>query len=497
MGIVKREGVKSSILIYVGFAIGALNVLFFFPHFFSAEEFGLTRVLLAASTTFAQFAMLGSVTVMIKFFPFYRDYLDKKRNDFLFIYTLIPTIGFILVGVFIYLFRDRILIKYVARSPLFVEYAYLVYVTAFFLVLYNVLETYCINLFKTVLPNFFRELGIRIFASILIVLFVFKIVDFKEFTVLYSLYFLAAFIGLLIYLKKEGLLIFAVSVSMVTKRLSRQMLSYGAFVFMGGVLYVVAENIDTIMIAGISGLKSTAIFAVASYVTQIIQVPQKSIKNITYPILAKAWKERDMKTIGDLYQKTAVTQYILASFLFILIWTNIDLLFAYLPNEYIAGKQVVLIMSIAKIIDMATGINAEILETSNFWKINFLLYVGLIALSIPLNYILIYQYGIVGSAISNLVALTAYNVMRFVFIWRKFNLQPFSLKTVKVTLLVIGLIGFSGFTNLHTNFILLYLVKTGAIAIIFIILVYKMKISLDLNNFGVNILRNLFKSDVR
>jgi O-antigen/teichoic acid export membrane protein len=497
MGIVKREGVKSSIVIYVGFAIGALNVLYFFPHFFSAEEFGLTRVLLAASTTFAQFAMLGSVTVMIKFFPFYRDYLDKKRNDFLFIYTLIPTLGFILVGAFIYLFRDKILIKYVARSPLFVEYAYLVYVTAFFLVLYNVLETYCINLFKTVLPNFFRELGIRIFAFILIILFVFKIVNFKEFTILYSLYFLAAFIGLLIYLKKEGLIMFAVSFSRVTKRLSKQMFSYGAFVFMGGVLYVVAENIDTMMIAGISGLKSTAIFAVASYVTQIIQVPQKSVKNITYPILAKAWKERDMKTIGDLYRKTSVTQYVLASFLFILIWTNIDLLFAYLPDEYIAGKQVVLIMSIAKIIDMATGINAEILETSNFWKINFLLYVGLIALSIPLNYILIYQYGIVGSAISNLIALTAYNVMRFVFIWRKFNLQPFSLKTVKVTLLAMGLIGLSGLINFHPNFILLYLIKTGAIAIVFIILIYKMKISPDLNSFGVNILRNLFKSDVR
>ena len=189
MGIVKKQGIQSGIIIYIGFLLGAFNVMYFFPRFFTPEEFGLTRVLLAAATTFAQFAMLGTVTVMLKFFPFYRDYNRKERNDFLTLFTLIPILGYVLMGIGVYLFKDRLLIKYVAKSPLFVDYAYLVYIIALFLVLYNVLETYSINLFKTVLPNFFRELGIRLFTTILILAFILRWLDFNSFAIVYNLDF--------------------------------------------------------------------------------------------------------------------------------------------------------------------------------------------------------------------------------------------------------------------------------------------------------------------
>ena len=62
MGIVKKQGIQSGIIIYLGFLLGALNVLYFFPRFFTPEGFGLTRVLLAAATTFAQFPILSKVT---------------------------------------------------------------------------------------------------------------------------------------------------------------------------------------------------------------------------------------------------------------------------------------------------------------------------------------------------------------------------------------------------------------------------------------------------
>lgn len=482
MGIVKKQGIQSGIIIYIGFLLGAFNVMYFFPRFFTPEEFGLTRVLLAAATTFAQFAMLGTVTVMLKFFPFYRDYNRKERNDFLTLFTLIPIFGYVLMGIGVYLFKDKLLIKYVAKSPLFVDYAYLVYIIALFLVLYNVLETYSINLFKTVLPNFFRELGIRLFTTILILAFILRWLDFNSFAIVYSLYYLIAFVVLIIYLHKINEIKYHFTLSTVTKRLKKRMVNYGGFVFGGGVLYVIAENVDTMMIAGISGLESTAVFAVASYVTQVIQVPQKSIKNITYPILAKAWKDRNMKAIEELYRKTAINQFVAACFLFAIIWVNIDEVFSFLPPTYAQGKYVVLVMAIAKIIDMGTGINAEILETSDYWKVNFLLYVSLIALTIPLNYFLIYRFGIIGSAYSNLIAFTAYNLMRGLFIWKKYQLHPFTWGTLWMCLITVGLIFIGNVIPQTANSFIQIGIQSFTLTIIFILAIYFFNISEDITS---------------
>jgi hypothetical protein len=48
----------------------------------------------------------------------------------------------------------------------------------------------------------------------------------------------------------------------------------------------------------------------------------------------------------------------------------------------------------------------------------------------PFNILLVKQLVIVGAGYSNLIAYTIYNAVRIVFLWKKFNLQPFTIKTV-------------------------------------------------------------------
>jgi len=52
-----------------------------------------------------------------------------------------------------------------------------------------------------------------------------------------------------------------------------------------------------------------------------------------------------------------------------------------------------------------------------------------LAISLPLNYILTRQLGVTGPAISNLVAFTVYNAIRYAFLYRRFGMQPFTAKT--------------------------------------------------------------------
>jgi len=59
----------------------------------------------------------------------------------------------------------------------------------------------------------------------------------------------------------------------------------------------------------------------------------------------------------------------------------------------------------------------------------------MILLIIPTNYFLIKKYGIIGSAYAQLISFVIYNYIRFEFIRRKFNMQPFDIKTV-ITLIL-------------------------------------------------------------
>jgi O-antigen/teichoic acid export membrane protein len=132
--------------------------------------------------------------------------------------------------------------------------------------------------------------------------------------------------------------------------------------------------------------------------------------------------------------------------LFGLIWLNIQNLVSFLNwvshqqgGGYDALVNLAFIMGLAKLIDLATGVNAQIIGTSNFWKFDFFTNVMFVIVSIPLNYYLIQHYDLIGLAISNLIAYTLYNSVRFGFLYFKFKLQPYRWKHGLFLILSIGL----------------------------------------------------------
>ena len=111
MGIVAKQGIYNSIASYLGIIIGAVNTILLFPNVFSPDEFGLTRVLGAASIMIASFGSVGIPNVTLKFFPFFRD-REKKHNGFLFFILSVPLIGYAMLMGLSFLFKDNIVSYY-------------------------------------------------------------------------------------------------------------------------------------------------------------------------------------------------------------------------------------------------------------------------------------------------------------------------------------------------------------------------------------------------
>jgi O-antigen/teichoic acid export membrane protein len=447
MGIIQKQGVKSSFFIMMGFLIGAVNLLVLFPMFFSKNDQGLVRAMLDIGATLSVFCTLGTLPVIYKFYPFYNHYLGPKKNELPFITLIINLIGFSLLLIIGWQQKDFIIRK-LGKSPSLAQYFNYVYPYTFFLLIFYWLEAFAWGLRKGVYSNFLRETLIRILTTLLIIAFGLKYIDLVGFLTLFSLLYVIPSLLLLINLIQSKQFSFkSLQISSVTRRLKGKMFSFALFVFAGQFFNLLARTNDTFMIVGLRGLSDAGIFAIATYVSAILEIPQRSLNSISIPVLASSWKNKDFANIKHVYHKSVSNLLAIGLLLFGLIWLNTDNLIAFLnwvshkeAGGYDAIGKLIFILGLAKLIDLATGVNSQIIGTSNFWKFDFYTNLFYILLSLPLNFYLIKNYNLEGLAYSNLIALTLYNSIRFLFLYKKFKLQPYTYKHGLFLLLSIGLI---------------------------------------------------------
>lgn len=435
MGIIQKQGIKSSIFIMIGFVIGAVNLLVLFPMFFSKNDQGLVRAMIDIGATLSVFCTLGTLPVVYKFFPFYNHYLGPKKNELPFLTLIINLIGFALLMWIGWENKDFIIRK-LGKSPSLASYFNYVYPYTFFLMIFYWLEAFAWGLQKGVFTNFLRETAVRILTTILILGVGLNWLNLDQFILLFSGIYVIPTLLLIYNLSTSHEWSFrSFKISSVTKRLKWKMLNFALFVFAGQFFNLLARTNDTFMIVGLRGLSDAGIFAIATYVAAIMEIPQRSLNAISIPVLAKSWKDKDFANIKHVYHKSVSNLLAIGLLLFGLIWLNIENLVAFLNwishkegGGYEALAPIVFIMGLAKLIDLATGVNGQIIGTSNYWRFDFFTNLFYIVLSIPLNFYLISNYSLIGLAYSNLAALTLYNSVRFLFLYKKFKLQPYTLQ---------------------------------------------------------------------
>jgi O-antigen/teichoic acid export membrane protein len=487
MGIIQKQSVKSSLFILLGFIIGAINILVLFPRFFTQAEIGLTRAMIDISLTLSVLCTLGSLPVIYKFFPFYNDYTGPEKNDLPMITAIACALGFTITCLVGYFARDFIIRK-LGKSPEFGVFFYTVYPYTFFLLLFMWLEAFGWCLKKTALTNFLREASIRIITTILIVLFALKFINLAQFIHLFCLLYLIPAIYLLITLIRSGKWkLKIIPFSSVTKRLKKRMFNFSMFLFGVQFLNVLAKTNDTFLVIGLRGLAETGIFSIALYVSAAMDIPQRSLNSISIPILAEAWKNKDMHRISSIYSKSISNLLVISLAMFGLIWLNIHNLVSFLNHlssktngNYEIISSLVFVMGLSKILDLSTGVNGQIIGTSNYWRFDFYTNVFYTALSIPLNFVLIKYFGLMGLAYSNLVALSLYNIFRYLFLFKKFNLQPYQLKHLVVLMICLAIYFVIHFVPQSPNIYIDILIRSALFILLFTPVVYFSNVAPDL-----------------
>lgn len=440
MSTIRKQSIISSFVVYFGFALGFLNTyLFTREGGFTKEQYGLTATFIAIANIMHSVASMGMPAYISKFYPYYAARLESSKNDILSIGLFFNCIGFLFLLIFGFGFKDIILRIY-SNSPDVQYYYNWLFIFGFGLTIFTLLEAYAWQIRQAVLTTFLKEIVFRAFTTILILAITFGVISsFDIFIKLYSFnyIFIALILFAFILLSKKGDLVF--TISRVSKKFFNRIVTICSFAWTGGFVANLSRVFDTLVITTIlpNGLAHAAVFSLGQFISTLILAPQRGISSASIGPLSQAWREKDMEKIDRIYHRSSINQLLFSTAVFCLIWLNFeDGIFTFrLQPDYIQAKTVFIIIGISCIIEMGTGLNSQIIGTSTYWRFEFISGVILLSITLPLNYFLTKQLGIVGPAISNLISFAIYNFIRYLFLWRRFRMQPFTIKSLYTILL--------------------------------------------------------------
>ncbi len=491
MGIIAKQSIRNSILTYSGVIIGAVNVVFLVPRIFYdfPEHWGLITILIYYMQVMVPIAQLGFPNTIVRFLPYFRD---QRKPDFLGFSLLIVTLSLLVFSFFIFFFGEHLVKHIESNNDLIYTSYYFIIPMLIGTVFFETLNGYSRALFKSTIPTGIKELNMRIWTTVLFAAYYFKLIDFSLFIELYVAGYLFQTFILIFYLVSLGEFKIRIRSSLYKGKQFKEILNYSLFSILGGSSALVVSKIDVILIGNLLDLKQVAFYSIPFFIGNVIQVPARSIAAISIPIVADKWKENAIQEITSIYQKTSLNQLIMGGFIFGMIWINVDDIMLILGEKFGNGKLVLLFIGLSRVIDMTAGVNGGIILTSKYYRFDIVFKLILVALTMVSNIILIPRMGIEGAALATGLSILIHNIIKYVFLLLKYGMQPFTRQTaVTVVILCIFILPFEFIPQFNILTLSIFF-RSTVFAIIFLVVMYKLKISEDINGIVNNYL-NRFK----
>ncbi len=487
MGIIQRQGIKHLMVTYGGIVLGALSTLFVYP--LDKEMYGLAQFIIPTAMFLLPFAAFGIHTLPVRFFPDFKD-PARRHHGFLGLLLLLLLIGFSVFVLLTLAFEDSVLqlLDLLGfEKDRFTDNAPYIILVTFFLLLSSVIVTYTSNFQRIVIPSMLQNLTMKIGLPVLILLFFYGVMEQVAFKWALVLLHVVITVGVIIYLKRLGHFSLTVDLGFLRQRraLMKRMMTFSFYGILGSSTSVLAMQIDKIMVSGLEGFSENGTYSILMFMSNVIAVPAASIIRISAPIISDAWNQDDRQKILGIYRRSSEILFAIGLLFFLIIWCSIDSILQ-LTSDYqglVVAKDVVLFLGLAKVIDMLTSVNTDVINLSKYYRFNLVAVAFLAVINVLANLYFIPRHGIVGAAMATAISLTLFNLVKYLFILIQFKMQPFSRATLKILLL--GLLTYAVTLLLPTTGtpLLDILIQSSVIAMIFGGAIVRLNISPEVTGF--------------
>lgn len=474
MNVIARQGFKYSIIGYLGFLLGTVSAIFIFPY--DLEFYGKLRYIMPMAEILLPIVVFGLSYSNIKFF--FQTKQDGKNQNLLSLSLVGVCINFVLfVGGFYaasYLFPEL-------KDTQLWEMKLLILPLVLVLSLSTVFNKYISNYKRIVIPNILDNFLPKIANLGAFLLFFFVAIPEKWAFLFFFVMFALGLLLYYLYTNKLEKITFDFSTAYIKKdNLYKKIANYSFYGFLGNIGTYIALRIDNVMIGDYLGLEENGIYSTIIAIISLLSIPAMGLYAISAPVINKHLENKEYEELDTFHKKTSLTLFFLGLVLFSCICVGFPYLANFMKNGDIIqqGEPVIWILGITMLFDLATGFNGYIISLSKFYRFSTFVMIVLSFLTITLNLYFIKNtnLGLLGVALATAISLTLFNVVKIIFNYYKFKVQPFTIEMVYA-----GIVGTLGITvvimlpDFSNNFInLIY--KPGIILIFFLIANYFLKI---------------------
>lgn len=473
MAVIRRQGIKNAIYAYFGIILGVISTLYVQPYFLSKEEVGLTRLSISLATIFATISNFGTTTIIIKFLPVFHN-PAKKHNGFFTISMIFPLVGFFICTLLLLPFKTNIVQFYGANGYILEKYLYPILLMAFCNNLIFSFNAYCGAINKSSPGTLINDILLRIGLMACILLLYFKLVDQAGY--IYSLLIVIALqmLGLFLIIKKFDHPVIDLNFFRKNPMLP-EMVKFGVTSIFIQVTGIALKFIDVLFIGKFESLKELGVYSIAAFIGLVLEIPLNALEKIAGPKIARLFAHNNLTEIEQIYKLSSRYLFVFCGFLLTILIVNIQPILSILPNDYSGGVWVSIVISIGAFFNSATGVNYSIINYSKYYRSGALFYFFLLFIAVLLNWYLIPIYGIMGAALATAIASVIHNLVRYIFILIKLNMQPFSIDTLKLCL-IIPLSMLCGYIIHVDNHLLLIIFRGGVSGLVFATLLITLKV---------------------
>jgi len=476
MGIVVKQSFKNTVILFLGFAIGGLNTLYLYIYFLHEDYYGLVIFLLSAANILMPLMVLGMQHTIIKFFSSYKTKLE--RDKFLTSSLLLPLLIIIPLAIIGSVAYESISDWLSKENPIIKPYTSYIFTIAIFMGFFEVFYAFSKVQLKSVFGNFIKEIFHRICITFLLIAVFLKWISQDQFIYAVVIVYGLRMHIMMIYAFK----LYRPQIILKLPDNIKEILSYSFYIILAGSAAGILLEIDKTMIPQLEKIAEVAYYSVGIYIAQVVAIPSRAMQQIINPLTAKELNDNNLEEVGNLYQKSSITLLIAGGLLFLLINLNVkDLYILINKPEYSVGVWIVLMISVAEIYKLALGTNGAILTNSKYYKMFFYFSIAMAISVIALNKWLIQLFGINGAALATLIVVFVFSTFKIMYVKRKLHMQPFTKKTYQVVVLILVLFVSFYFVDIKIHPILNMGIKSFLISLLYILVIFKMNVSEEVN----------------
>ena len=475
--IIARQSIYNSLSILFAFFLGAINTLFLYPSILNEQFYGLITALLAFSNIIQPILSFGVQHTIIKF---YSHCKDKNEQNSLLIYSLVfPFILIIFFSTFFNLKYDHISSYLSSENELIKKYVFFILLisisTSYFEIFYSWLKVKR----KTIFGNFMKEVYPRLLTFTLLISYFFLLIDIDEFII----FFIIGYYFRLVVIIITSLFNHSLSLSKIS--FSRDWFVYSGYIFLSAFAASILIDIDKSMISQFLTIENVAYYSIGAFIAALVDIPSRGMFQIINPVVSEVLSKNNFKRLKKLLEKSSLNLFLASGLIFLLINLNISDLYEIIEklnntDSYSVGIPIVFIISFSKLISSTTGcINSIITNSKYYYYILFFSFGSAIAVFI-LNIYFISFYGILGAAISTLIVLTLFNILKLILVYNKFNIHPFNKNFLKILVLITSLYFLVSYIDFNSNPYLMIIFRSIIIIVIYVFVLIYFNLSEDI-----------------